>query len=101
MPIVSNTKFTNAFGNPPNSSIQNPVSIDMHGLFTNLYASITLYFDMYFISSLLGSSNSYSNTLKFTSFNFLFADAIFPLLCVTNTISSIFIFLSFLLFPFH
>ena len=49
-----------------------------------------LYLEMYFISSLLGSSKSYSNTLKLTSFNLLFADAILPLLCVTKTISFIY-----------
>ena len=33
---LSNAKFTNAFGNPSNSSIQKPQSKEIHGLFTNL-----------------------------------------------------------------
>ena len=53
----------------------------------------TLYLDIYFISSLLGSSKSYSNTLKLTPFNCLLADAIFPLLCVTKLFHSFIILL--------
>ena len=58
IPIVSNEKLTKALGNPFNSSIKNPVSNAIQGFFTISYACFTFAVAIYFISSLLGSSNS-------------------------------------------